>query len=974
MKQDTFVMDRYDRKPTFSSFLPGIAGEHGIPVWCYYNNRGQAVCSFGVRDKDHSIMEFSAAHRAYQEVQRTGFRTFFKRDGKLTEAFTAGECRMDIRPNELCLSWTGSNVSVDVTYFVLPECPVGALARSVTLTNHGPAAQFSLLDGMPALVPYGVDQDALKNMTQLAKAFMQVEDVAEGLAFYRTRASMADTAVVTAVEGGNFALGLTENGARLPAIADPEAVFGYDTALEKPHGFARPGFAARVAKQATQNIFPCAFFAREASLAEGESLTLNELYGQAENKQLFRDFAGTAMDAAWFAAKRARANALSAGLTAAADTRTADPVFDGYCRQTYLDNLLRGGEPVRFGDNIFYVYSRKHGDPEREYNYFVMSPEYYSQGNGNYRDVNQNRRSDVLFHPWVGDANIRLFFSLLQSDGYNPLVIDRMTYRAPCAPLDKVAEADRAAAAALLGGEFTPGELAMAAEHWRYQGTDAAAFVADVLAGAKGEPNATFQEGYWSDHWTYDLDLIESYLAVWPERRQELLLGARDYPWYETRTKVLPRDERYEAGRQVHFLDKARKANTTNKWMRENFGEGEVARSTLLEKMILLCTIKYATLDKAGIGIEMEGGKPGWYDALNGLPALSGSSVAESCELARLLAFTAEALEGAQGQEINLYSEMADLIDALDSNFENRSALRDEYRDQTAEGVDGRRTTHPAAALAKVLRRFEKRVRAGLAEAVRLGEGICPCYLMFPQGAAEPLPLFLEGPVRWLKQANSPAAQKRMAAKVRRSGLYDRKLSMYKVNESLSDLTFEAGRTKAFTPGWLENESIWLHMEYKYLLELLRAGLYPEYEQAFNKALVPFLNPDVYGRSTLENVSFLASGANPDPKLHGRGFVSRLSGSTAEFLQMWQWMFFGPTPVQLQDGKPVLTLAPMLPARLIPDDGVVEAVLFGACRVRYHIPGKESVVPGQYTIEPFAADVEALRRGEVKELDIYLKR
>ena len=48
MKQDTFTMARYAEKPTFSSFLPGIAGEAGIPVWCYYNNRGQAVCSFGV--------------------------------------------------------------------------------------------------------------------------------------------------------------------------------------------------------------------------------------------------------------------------------------------------------------------------------------------------------------------------------------------------------------------------------------------------------------------------------------------------------------------------------------------------------------------------------------------------------------------------------------------------------------------------------------------------------------------------------------------------------------------------------------------------------------------------------------------------------------------------------------------------------------------------------------------------------------
>jgi len=46
---------------------------------------------------------------------------------------------------------------------------------------------------------------------------------------------------------------------------------------------------------------------------------------------------------------------------------------------------------------------------------------------------------------------------------------------------------------------------------------------------------------------------------------------------------------------------------------------------------------------------------------------------------------------------------------------------------------------------------------------------------------------------------------------------------MYKVNAPLANLPLDIGRARAFTPGWLENESIWLHMEYKYLLEVLRA-------------------------------------------------------------------------------------------------------------------------------------------------------
>lgn len=63
-------------------------------------------------------------------------------------------------------------------------------------------------------------------------------------------------------------------------------------------------------------------------------------------------------------------------LCTAVETKTADPVFDAYTKQTYLDNLLRGGVPTFFrsgGKTVpYYLYSRKHGDPEREYNYFSL--------------------------------------------------------------------------------------------------------------------------------------------------------------------------------------------------------------------------------------------------------------------------------------------------------------------------------------------------------------------------------------------------------------------------------------------------------------------------------------------------------------------------------------------------------------------------------------------------------------------------
>ena len=242
-----------------------------------------------------------------------------------------------------------------------------------------------------------------------------------------------------------------------------------------------------------------------------------------------------------------------------------------------------------------------------------------------------------------------------------------------------------------------------------------------------------------------------------------------------------------------------------------------------------------------------------------------------------------------------------------------------------------------------------------------LNGGLIPTYFSFeatkiqdtPQGPMptallpHALPLFLEGPVRRLKLEGSPAEKAEIAARVRESGLYDRALKMYNVNASLKDVTFEAGRALAFTPGWLENGSIWLHMEYKYLLELLKSGLYSEFAQDFRNAAIPFLDPGRYGRSPLENVSFLASSANPDPTTHGRGFVARLSGSTAEFLQMWQILFFGPQPFRQEGGELRLVFEPFIPGYLMPEDRRVEAAFLGRVAVTYSAPGLSELIPGK---------------------------
>ena len=61
-----FIIDGYATMRPFSSFLPGIAGPMGVPLWAFYVNRGQAMASFGVESKDSPIMEYQPANKAYQ--------------------------------------------------------------------------------------------------------------------------------------------------------------------------------------------------------------------------------------------------------------------------------------------------------------------------------------------------------------------------------------------------------------------------------------------------------------------------------------------------------------------------------------------------------------------------------------------------------------------------------------------------------------------------------------------------------------------------------------------------------------------------------------------------------------------------------------------------------------------------------------------------------------------------------------------
>ena len=156
------------------------------------------------------------------------------------------------------------------------------------------------------------------------------------------------------------------------------------------------------------------------------------LFSNSESISKYQEFSKK-LDVEYFLLKNKENIKLHDNLMHTVETKSSKSNFDTYLKYSYMDNVLRGGIPhiinTLEGERPYYIYSRKHGDLERDYNFFMLEPNYLSQGNGNFRDVLQNRRNDLFFEPKVKDFNIKQFLSFIQADGNNPLNIQGLTFR-----------------------------------------------------------------------------------------------------------------------------------------------------------------------------------------------------------------------------------------------------------------------------------------------------------------------------------------------------------------------------------------------------------------------------------------------------------------------------------------------------------------------------------------------------------------
>ncbi|MFC1658873.1 hypothetical protein ACFL1D_05775, partial [Candidatus Omnitrophota bacterium] len=904
------------------------------------------------------------------------------------------ENTMIITPFDLTLkeSNPGLGLEIEINYFPIPEDSFACLARMFKLKNISRSKiSVQLLDGLPLVVPRGIGHRFLKDISRTAEAWARAVSVGNCAAFYKLEVDPGDRPDVIFIEKGNFYVSFSR------PIVDPESVFGPRLNLDYPYSFLKDKNFKYPKNQTAESRMPSAMSMTEIELRPGEEKCLNSFFGSIRSAELLKLRLAEIKSATYLQQKRRLNREIILRMQSEIATQSSSPEFNFYCAQTYLDNIIRGGYPVIFNSEgkkkqIFYLYMRKHGDLERDYNRFQIEPTYFSQGNGNFRDIAQNRRNDIWFDPDIESANLNTFLNLIQTDGFNPLIVkglqyhlkDKARFKKTCARIINAQDLNKLLS--FLGKPFTPGSVIFFIEENDLSlKVSKDEFLNALMTDSVKEEDAQHKQqddhgngGFWTDHWTYCLDLLETYLELHPEKLQGILFKEKDFKFYDNIYVVRPRKEKYRVYEKkllqldsVAFNeDKAKiQSQRPNQihWTRTAAGKGAIYQTTLIAKLLCILANKLSSLDPFGCGMEMEANKPNWYDALNGLPALFGSSICETMELKRLIYFLQQSLSRTGEQKILVFEELHNFIISLSQllrapskafiYWDKSYSLKEEYRKKTLLGISGRERELDRQMLLDFLRQALKKVDAGIKMAFNKAENLFCAYFInrlveykIKDGIVYPrkfrqirLPLFLEAQVHALKICKDESAARNIFRAVKKSQLYDRKLKMYKVTGDLREMPFEIGRCRAFSRGWLENESVWMHMEYKYLLEILENGLYEEFYAELKNTLVCFQAPAQYGRSILENSSFIASSVFPDQKLSGTGFVARLSGSTAEFLHIWRIMHTGQKPFFLnKEGKLNLCFSPVLAGWLFNRDGKYSFNFLSSIKVTYHNPKRKN--------------------------------
>jgi len=243
-ENNCFVVENYNWAKPFADFFPGIAGKFGVPMWIYFVNRGQGICSMGVNTKDHAILEFISFNRALATVEEQGFRTFIKENGILYEPFLKTRDntnqKLTMSSSELYLDEVNNSLGLEVKvkYFPLVGSRTPALLRTLVIKNiSNKTKNLCIADGLAKIICKGMDRAALQVTARHIEGMIEL-DFIEDMPLYKLKQAATDVEKIETIAGGNFYFSflkdtlLTKN-----IIYDPDVIFAERSMYKTPWNF-----------------------------------------------------------------------------------------------------------------------------------------------------------------------------------------------------------------------------------------------------------------------------------------------------------------------------------------------------------------------------------------------------------------------------------------------------------------------------------------------------------------------------------------------------------------------------------------------------------------------------------------------------------------------------------------------------------------------------------------------------------------
>ena len=645
-------------------------------AWLFLGSNGGLTA--GRRSPDEAIFPYKTADKILRQPHDAGVACLLRIDGRFWEPWRPSHPlygrRRRLLKHELGTSVVFEEEDVvsglRLRWRLSPTERFG-LIRSCTLWNPGPrAVDVELLDGWHHVLPPGVSEQTYARYSYLAAAYMRHELLADvGMAIFTLNAAISDRPEpaeslraaaawslghrapqrllsdrhldefrLGRLRGGHpevrgeFGAYLVHDRLRLGAGEMHEWRLGIDTGLDHralvdlrrrlatPEAF-RQAVVVGLAEEErgiTSRIAAADGLQRTADQDATAHHCSNVLFNVMRGGTFTDGYRCSSEDVAAFLGVRNRrvrdrhADWIAGlGVGNALDLRAAAAERG----DAQLTRLINEYLPVCF--------SRRHGDPSRPWNRFVIETRRpdglpiftYS---GNWRDLFQNWEALGHSHPGYLGGMIAVFLNASTADGYNPYRITR---------------------------EGIDWEVPDPADPWSHI-------------------------GYWGDHQiVYLLRLLQAHERFWPgvlaANLTEPRYAAAVVPYRIASFDDLLRDPRhsitFDHALHGRLQERAASIGSDGHLLLDTTGEPRLF--SLAEKLLLPVLVKMSNFVPGG-GVWLNTQRPEWNDANNALAGW-GLSVVTTCHIRRYLTFLDVLLAAAGGGDIRLSAPLAELIEAL---------------------------------------------------------------------------------------------------------------------------------------------------------------------------------------------------------------------------------------------------------------------------------------------------------------------